>query len=219
MTVTHRMGAEWIMDHAAGTLNEGEAVFVAAHLSLVPDARAEVPAAEAVGGILLEGLAPAPMAEDALNRTLARLYEPEEKPARKARDPLVANQVLPAPLQRWLGQTDVEALRWSFLGPGMRKVILWRGDNGDTLWMLRAKAGTTVPRHGHSGVELTLVLSGSINDPSGTYRRGDVQEMNVADAHELSVGPEEECICLAYTKGRMRFRGLIARMMQPFLGI
>jgi putative transcriptional regulator len=219
MSVTHRMGAEWIISHAAGALNEGEAMLVASYLSLLPDASADVAAAEALGGILLDGLVPAPMAEDALNRTLARLYEPEIQPERKARVPLITNQMLPAPLRRWLGHDNVEAVQWSFLGPGMKKIVLWRGEDNDRLWMLRAKAGTRVPRHGHGGVELTLVLSGSIVDPSGTYRRGDVQEMGIADTHGLSVGPEEECICLAYTKGRMRFKGLIARMMQPFVGI
>jgi putative transcriptional regulator len=168
---------------------------------------------------MLDGLAPEPVAGDALNRVLARLYEPEPAAEEKSLRPRTPDQTLPAPLQRWLGRDDVEALKWSFLGPGMRKVILWRGEDDACLWMLRAKAGTKVPRHGHGGVELTLVLTGSIEDPSGTYRRGDVQEMNVAHTHGLTVGPEEECICLAYTKGRMRFSGRIARMMQPFLGI
>lgn len=216
MSVTHRMGAEWIMGHAAGSLNEGEAVLLASHLSFVPEARAEIAAAEAAGGVLLESLPPEPMAEDALNRTLARLYEPE---AAAAARPTGRSGILPRPLQRWLGHDDAETLKWSFLGPGMRKVMLWRGENNDKLWMLRAKAGTKVPRHGHGGVELTLVLTGSFNDPSGTYRRGDVQEMNVADTHDLDIGPDEECICLAYTRGRMRFLDAVARMMQPFLGI
>ncbi|MCE9649075.1 MAG: ChrR family anti-sigma-E factor [Parvibaculum sp.] len=219
MTTTHRLGSEWVMDHAAGTLNEGETLLVASHLSFVPDAASEIRAAEAVGGMLLDGLAPDPLADDALNRVLARLYEPEPAAEEEAAMPEPADQVLPAPLRRWLGRGDIEALKWSFLGPGMRKVVLWRSEDGACLWMLRAKAGTKVPRHGHGGVELTLVLTGSITDKSGTYRRGDVQEMNAAHTHGLTVGPEEECVCLAYTKGRMRFSGRIARMMQPFLGI
>ncbi|HEY4344518.1 MAG TPA: ChrR family anti-sigma-E factor [Parvibaculum sp.] len=213
MSPMRRLGAEWIMGYAAGTLNEGETALVASHLSLVPQARADIAAAEAAGGMLLESLVPEPMADDALNRVLARLYEPE--PAR-TREPPIADRVLPAPLQRWLGHGDVEALKWSILGPGMRKVTLWQG-HGDRLWMLRAKPGTTVPGHGHGGVELTLVLSGSITDPTGTYRRGEVQEMDARHTHSLRVGTEEECICLAYTKGRMRFHGVIARTMQVAL--
>lgn len=218
MNVTHRMGAEWIMAQAAGTLSEGEALLVASHLSYVPTARADMATAAAAGGMLLENLAPTPLAEDALNRALARLYEPEEKPAQRAADMQIGSPLLPAPLQHWLGR-DIEELKWRFLGPGMRQATLWRGKNKDRLWMLRAKPGTSVPRHGHGGVELTLVLCGSITDPTGTYRRGDVQEMNVADTHELMVGTEEECICLAYTQGQMRFKGIIAKLMKPFLGL
>jgi putative transcriptional regulator len=216
---THRLGTEWILGHAAGTLNEGEMLLVASHLSFVPEAASEIRTAEAVGGMMLDGLAPDDMADDALNRALARLHEPEAEADAEIRPPQTTDGVLPPPLRRWLGHDDVETLKWSFLGPGMRKVVLWRGEDGACLWMLRARAGTSVPRHGHRGVELTLVLTGSIEDPSGLYRRGDVQEMNVAHTHALTVGPEEECVCLAYTKGRMRFSGRIARMMQPFLGI
>jgi putative transcriptional regulator len=223
MSEARHLDGEWIMGRAAGTLNEGEALLLASHLSFVPEARAKVAAAEAVGGMLLEGLAPEPLAEDALNRTLARLYDDDPEPAAApVKSPTKSRgegSVLPEPLRHWLGHDDVETLRWSFLGPGMRKVTLWRGDNNDKLWMLRAKPGARVPRHGHGGIELTLVLAGSITDRHGTYRRGDVQEMNVADTHGLRVGTEEECICLAYTQGRMRFAGLVARMLQFFLGI
>ncbi len=217
MTVTHRLGAEWITAYTAGGLSEGQSLFVASHLAFLPDSRQTIAAAEAIGGVLLEELMPEDMAPDALVRTLARLDE-TVPPMTGAPRPSVRSAVLPEPLQSWLG-CDVDDLKWGFLGPGMRKAMLWRGGHDERLWMLRAKPGVRIPRHGHNGTELTLVLSGSITDQHGTFRRGDVEETDGKDLHGLTAGPDEECICLAITEGPVRFEGLIARLIQPFIGL
>lgn len=218
MSVVHRLGEEWIMDYAAGTLSEGAALMVASHLSFLPGARADLAAAEAIGGALLDGLEPDAVAPDAFARLSAKLDLAETETVEPARKATPSSSVLPAPLRRWLGR-DVDELGWSFLGPGMRKVKLWRGPNDERLWMLRAKPGARIPAHGHSGVELVLVLKGSFTDPSGTFHVGDVEEADDADMHSLTIGTEDECICLALTKGPIRFEGWIARLMQPFIGL
>ncbi|HEX7777267.1 MAG TPA: histidine kinase, partial [Parvibaculum sp.] len=76
MSVMHRLGSEWIVDYAAGTLSEGAALMVASHLSFLPEARAELAAAEAIGGTLLDGIEPEAVAPDALDRLMARLDAP-----------------------------------------------------------------------------------------------------------------------------------------------
>jgi putative transcriptional regulator len=216
MSVTHRIGDEWIMDYAAGALSEGAALMVASHLSFLPEARAELAVAEAVGGALLDGLEPDALAPDALDRMLASLDAAE--PSEPAAEHLAGSSVLPPALHRWLGR-DVDDLDWSFLGPGMRKVKLWRGGNDERLWMLRARPGARIPKHGHRGIELVLVLKGSFTDPTGTFHIGDIEEADDTGAHGLVIGGEDECICLALTQGPIRFYGWIARLMQPFLGL
>lgn len=215
-TPQHLLGDEWIMAYAAGALSEGASLMVASHLSFRPDAQRQIAAAEAVGGALLDGMTPETLADDALSRTLAMLDAPEAPILQKRATPL--SDTLPAPLREWLGR-DVDDLPWSFLGPGMKKVKLWRGPNDERLWMLRAQPGVAIPRHGHNGSELTLVLKGSFSDPSGTYRRGDVEEKDDSDSHGLTIGPGEECICLALTNGAIRFESLAARLLQPFIGL
>lgn len=215
-TPKHVLGDEWIMAYAAGALSEGAALMVASHLSFRPDAMREITAAEAVGGALLDAMTPETLSDDALNRTLARLDAPETPMPYRPSPP--SSDTLPAPLREWLGR-DVNDLPWSFLGPGMKKVKLWRGPNDERLWMLRAQPGVDIPRHGHNGSELTLVLKGSFSDPSGTYRRGDVEEKDETDSHGLTIGLGEECICLALTNGPIRFESLAARLLQPFIGL
>lgn len=222
--ITHRLGDEWIMEYAAGTLSEGEAVLVASHLSYRPDAARSMEAAEAIGGSLLEGEAAATMAPDALAAVLSRIDEPapDERAISSAPPPALpatTDRVLPAPLREWLGVNDVEDLDWSFMGPGMKKVMLWRGPGDQRVWMLRARPGTEIPVHGHRGTELTLVLKGAFKDPHGRFARGDIEEKNEADMHGLTIEEGEECICLALTEGPIRLKSFAARLIQPFIGL
>lgn len=221
--ITHRLGDEWIMEYAAGTLSEGEAVLVASHLSYRPDAASSVEAAEAIGGSLLEGETGTAMAPDALAAVLSRIDEPAsgEQPFMPAPSaaPETADRVLPPPLREWLGVSDVEDLNWSFMGPGMKKVMLWRGPGDQRVWMLRARPGTNIPVHGHRGTELTLVLKGAFKDPHGRFARGDIEEKNETDMHGLTIEDGEECICLALTEGPIRLKSVAARLIQPFIGL
>ena len=206
------------MAYAAGALSEGQSLLVASHLSFLGDAPARLAAAEAVGGALIDDLAPELMAPDALAQTLARL-DAAEMPRPVAVPRSASDDPLPAPLRDWLGR-GVDELKWSFLGPGMKKVKLWRGGpNDQRLWMLRAQPGVKIPKHGHRGTELVLVLKGSFSDPHGGFHPGDVEESDGARMHALDIGEGEECICLALTEGPIRFESWIARAIQPFIGL
>ena len=221
--VTHRIGDEWLMAYAAGTLSEGQSLVIASHLSYLDDAPARISAAEAAGGALLERLEAEYMAPDALAKTLALLDGPEAQPVPSPAAPKsragTKGDPLPAPLHAWLGR-GVDERRGSFLGPKMKKVDLWRGGpNDQRLWMLRAGPGIDIPMHGHSGTELVLVLKGSLTDPHGTFRAGDIEECDGDIFHSLRTGEDEECICLALTEGPTRFRGWIAKLLQPFIGL
>jgi putative transcriptional regulator len=219
-TVTHRLGDEWTMAYAAGSLSEGQSLIVASHLSYLEDVGKRLAAAEAVGGAMVEKLAPDTMSPDALARTLALLDEPEPAPMRALHPvPATSGDPLPPPLRAWLGKS-VDELPWRLLGPGMRRVNLWRGGpNDQRLWMLRAKPGIDIPMHGHSGTELVLVLKGSLEDPHGVFRAGDIEECTSEIVHALRTGKDEECICLALTEGPTRFKGWIAKLLQPFIGL
>lgn len=217
-TVTHRIGDEWMMAYAAGSLSEGQSLIVASHLSYLSDAGERLATAEAAGGAMVESLAPDIMSPDALAKTLALLGEPEPAPAPRAA-PAVSGDPLPPPLRAWLGK-NVDELPWKLLGPGMKRVNLWRGGpNDQRLWMLRAKGGIDIPMHGHSGTELVLVLKGSLEDPQGIFRAGDIEECTSEIVHALRTGEDEECICLALTEGPTRFNGWMAKLLQPFIGL
>lgn len=219
----HRLGDEWLVGLASGTLSEGEAVFARTCLSFVPGAAADLALAETLGAAVLERAPKAALRADARASLLAALETAQmEPPAEKQQAPGVqARQtggVMPAVLQDYAGG-DVDRMKWSYLGPGMKKVRLWQNSEGQTLWMLRAQPGVKIPEHTHEGTELTLVLKGSFHDAFGSYGPGDVEETNDSHTHDLIIDEGEECICLALTDRPLKFKGWIARAMQPFVGL
>jgi putative transcriptional regulator len=60
--------------------------------------------------------------------------------------------------------------------------------------------------HGHTGAELTVVLTGAFTDASGEYRRGDMQDIDNIE-HQPVGDQEEGCICLVAAEGPYLLKG------------
>ncbi len=190
--------------YAAGTLPYPFAVVVAAHVSLCDECRARLGAHLVLGGLVLEGLAPAALAATTRAHVLAALDA--EGPAAP---PLTS--VYPAPLQELIGPG---APRWRALGFGAKQAILWRGPAG-SLRLLSIPAGQAVAEHSHRGLELTLVLSGAFQDEDGVFGAGDLEVADEALNHTPRAAEGEHCVCLAATDGPLRFRALLPRLLRP----
>jgi putative transcriptional regulator len=203
---------------AAGTLESGPALVIAAHLESCPECRAQVGKFEAVGGVLLNELAPVPMARDALELALARLDSPENSrpfPQRKAVD--AAERLDGLVLPRALTGCDIGPWRWG--GPGFRwSNVTLPHDKTANIMLMRIATGRKMPDHGHTGSEFTLVLKGSFSDKDGRYFSGDLSEVDAETEHQPIVDQEGECICLAAVEGSLRLRGFFGRFLNPFMG-
>ena len=75
-----------------------------------------------------------------------------------------------------------------------------------------------VPEHGHTGEEWTLVLNGSYHTDS-QFVAGDIEMADDDIDHQPMIDPDEECICLVFTSGPLRFKSLAAKVAQPFIGL
>ncbi len=203
MLINHHPSDATLTSYAAGTLPEALGLVTATHLSFCPACRDAVALAEAVGGSMLEDLAPVAMADDALVQVLARGDMPEPPvmtPVREAK--------LPGPLKycsfgrSWL---VAPGLRWRPLRTSGRA---WGG-------LLVAQPGRRFPRHAHTGLELTCVLRGSFVDANGRYGAGDLAEPEGDHDDPPSIDSDEPCVCVIASEG---FRlggafGLLQRMI------
>ena len=217
MTVRHHISDEILMSYAAGSLTEGWSLLVATHLALCPRCRTRTRSAEAVGGWLLESLEETPISPGLLEKLMARIECEPSPPPRAAAFASHGPVRLPDPLRSYVGG-DLDKLKWRRLGTQAYQIAIKTADPETRVQLMRFPSGMVVPRHGHGGAELTLVLSGSLCDGGEVFERGDVQEADENVEHTPVAGPVEGCICLAVTDAPLRFKSLLIRLLQPLLG-
>lgn len=213
--IRHHLTDALLLSYSAGTLPEAFSLVVATHVSLCDECRARLESFEAVGGALLDDCDSVEMSEEALEATMALIETAPEilMPANMSGP----DDVLPAPLQSYVGG-DMDAVRWRPIGGGVRQAVL-DTDGGATVRLLAIPGGAAMPDHGHRGMELTLVLQGAFRDEQDRFARGDIEVAN-EDLHHTPIAEEgTDCICLAATDAPLRFKGIIPRIAQKFIGI
>jgi len=218
VNIRHHLDDATLLAFAAGSLSEGMSLLVASHIDRCTDCQARLQQAEAVGGALLEELAPVALAPGALEQVLALLDSDAGKPEERPAAPAPAQHAdIPAPLAPYL-KRSLDELDWRTLVPGVRQFDLRLGGPGATR-LLRIAPGLSVPHHGHRGNEMTLILRGSYSDELGRFQAGDVADLDEQISHQPINDSGEDCICLIATDAPLRFSGLMGRLVQPFIGL
>jgi putative transcriptional regulator len=187
-----------LFDFAAGSLPTGPAFVVAAHLALRPGANELVDVFDAAGGALLDELEPVQIARPNW------LGEDSQSPANP---PATSTSAGFAHVLSSLDQG-----RWKRNLAGM----LVKPVPGVAAQLLKLEAGRTVPHHGHHGLELTLVLSGSFGDGHGIYRRGDLVVHDEDSEHQPCAVASSDCICLIAQTAPVRLNGALGWLINRF---
>lgn len=210
-----------LFDYATGRTSEAESLVIAAHATLCPRCRNRIAEFEAVGGALVEDIAPVAMADTAFAAVLSQIdAEPASAlgpvstlSALEQRSIRPGSAVLPRPILNYLD--NPETLTWKSVVRGLEEIALPIA--GATVKLLRIKAGVAMPQHTHSGNEMTMVLAGAFRDETGHYRRGDVAANDHDVDHRPVADAGEDCICLVVTDAPLRLTGPIGRLLNPFV--
>lgn len=206
--------------YAAGQLDEARSVVIAAHLKLCRLCRIAVSDFEVVGGACLEKVEPIAMSDSAMDSFWLRAGRQESAPAPASM--VAANDfALDAahPLARYL-KDGIDAIEWRQLAPGLSQhVIPADGYRPGVLRLLKISPGVKIPKHTHGDEELTLILRGSYTDEVGDFHHGDLADLDEDVLHAPMATGEEHCICLIATNGPLRFKSIVGRIIQPFIGL
>jgi putative transcriptional regulator len=220
MTSEHITVDDLLLAHAAGRLPEPVGLVVATHLALTPSRQVIYREYEALGGAMLEDLAPAELSEGSFGRLLARLGDDAEpirtRPARpvSVRHDSVDPEI-PAPLRAYV-QGRIADLPWKHYG-GVSEAKLSLDESVYRTRLIVLKAGKAVPKHTHDGQEITVVLKGAFNDGIGHYGRGDIAIADGHVDHQPIADADEDCLCLTVTDAPLRLTGTFSRFLNPFL--
>ncbi len=219
MTIQHHPSEAFLLDYATGAMSEAWCLAVATHLAMCPRCREEVEELEALGGAMLMGMDTMGISSALSEHNAQALSDvPQDLPTHHSAIDGTDRPTIPEPLRGYLGG-DLADLKWQRFGVGAAQIIVPTGDPNCTARLLRIPAGKPVPQHSHNGLEFTLVLTGSFSDHVGEFGPGDIQEADGDLLHQPRAGAEEDCVCLAITDAPLRFSGLAARLVQPFIGI
>lgn len=209
-----------IVDYAAGSLPEGVAMVVACHIEMCRMCRDRVVELEVVGGALLDTIPPIPISNRELEDVMARidaLEDAVEDAAAVAVPPVsVGGAILPAALGRFVGKA-LERLTWRKRGGLFEEARLPVGAGPFTVSLMRLKAGASVPRHTHRGVEYTLVLAGGFADGDRQFGPGDFSAKDGSVEHSPVVDDDGECLCLVVQDAPVKLTGTFGRLVNPFL--
>lgn len=214
MTITHHPDVSTLMSYSAGSLAEPLAAVVASHAAICPQCRTEIARMEAVGAALFAALGPSECVRPAPLNSLRRA----ECDVEPAPEKTVSGDV-PSPLVKMIGP-HLRDIAWKRLGFGIwhLPMPLSPGTKGD-LRLIKVAPGLMMPEHGHGGTELTLLLQGSYKDEFGHFQTGDISDLDENAEHQPVSDPQEGCICLIASTERAKFKGLLARIVQPLTGM
>jgi putative transcriptional regulator len=216
MTIHHHPSDSLLATFSAGTLDQGQHAVVATHLGQCGHCRSWVWSMEEVGGAVLDSLPPSAVSKDALTHVLTRLDETSGHMQVNAAPKGGLSEVpgLPAYLRQY------PAGNWTWIAPGLHLRRIDLPDSGKTrTFLLRSRPGSRFMPHGHTGVELTCVLSGSFVHDGEWYCPGDFDLGEPNIEHEIVIGPGEPCISFVALQGQLKLSGRLGRLIQPLIQI
>ena len=216
MKIAHHPDTATLASYAAGSLDETFATVVATHLASCAECRVRLREIEEGGGAMLEAIDAIGLNEAALERVMGRL---DEQPEEAAVEPQPAERFLPRPLAR-LVNAPLDDVAWKSVAPGVavHRLPTSKASRG-SLTLLKIAPGKKIPEHGHGGMEITMVLTGSYRDAFGRFGPGDVADLDEDVEHQPVVDSVEPCICLVATEAPTRFKSFFGRLFQPLVGI
>ncbi|MFT5686197.1 MAG: putative transcriptional regulator [Myxococcota bacterium] len=218
MTPRHHAPDDLLLGYAAGSLGEAESLLLATHLALCPECRSRHEGLEAIGGAMLETVAPATISPDVLSAMLSMLDLPEPPPSPRPTLPAAfADLSLPGPLRDYVATSGLT--EWEMLIPGvLHQITLPVTIKGTPVRLTRMRGGFKVPRHTHEGRELNLVLAGGFHDRGEGFGPGDISDRNADVTHELNIDPGEPCILLAVNDNPLVPVGMLAHVASWLVG-
>jgi len=201
----HHPAEEFLLDYAAGTASSAEALLIGTHLAYCPSCRKAVASARAAGGALLEGLEPARLPPNMLNRTLAAIDSNA-----------VPTLAEPPSLAKLLNE-NLAHTSWRKLPGGFRMRRVPGESESGRVWLFDAPPGMKLLPHRHEGDEWTVILSGLFVDNQQSYRVGDFACLADGEEHRPVIGMEGRCVSLIMVRESPHYTTLSGKIAAPFI--
>jgi putative transcriptional regulator len=219
----HSVDEEWLASYCAGGLSRAKHLLISCQSALKPELSSRLAAMDQVGGALLESAQGESLSSDFFARILDKMEATAVSDATDAIDHAqpesnIKKSWAPSPLEDFVKRTG-QQVKWKKLGFGVERASLSR-DDGEELYLLKARPGMKMPRHTHEGEEWALILQGGYSVGDESYGLGDLHCEDESCTHQPIVDDDgEACITLVALEGSLKFSNPIMRMLKPVIGI
>lgn len=217
----HTANEEWLASYSSGTLTPSKSLLIDCQMAIAPAIAAKINVYDEIGGAFIESAKGEDLSNDFLSRLSLALPDsdmPAHDLSATARDQSRGAGWIPSPLQKFLETSEID-LKWKKSAPGVERAPLL-GEDGERLYLLKAKQGLKLPVHTHRGQEWTLILQGGYNVNGESYGVGDLHCEDENCVHQPIIDAHgEDCISLVVDEGALVFKNPIYKIIQPLLGV
>jgi len=211
------MSEDLITDYALGNLSPAKHIVMACQSEISEKVGEEVSFQEEIASTLMTETDSVSLSPHFLGEVLSNLPHRDSE-----EEALSSGQGLaPQTLRSALGH-GLRDIKWGSLVPGVAVHDVLgnrRYEQGDRLYLLKAKGGMKMPDHSHNGEEWSLILTGSYSVGDKTYARGDLHIEDETVTHAPHINEGEDCICLVMTQGPLVMKSWIPKIVQRIVGI
>ena len=215
--LNHHPTPEMLVEFSAGTLDTATSICVASHLHFCKCCRDEVARLNEVGSQLMAISSPETIDDDLFDKVMAKIDQP--LPAVEVTQPEESGiSGFPAHLNKLIHNAAKTPV-WKRLSKSMEEAKLFTGQGKFEVALHKICAGGVTPKHGHRGLEYTVVLKGSFSDENSVYTEGDFIIRKPGDIHQPMGAKNGECICLSAQEAPIKLTSLLGFFLNPWLRI
>jgi putative transcriptional regulator len=206
-----------ITEYALGNLSPAKHIVMACQSEISEKVGEEVSFQEEIASSLMTETHSVSLSPHFLTEVLSNL--PPRDDAQKELN--LEQGFAPKTLRSAMGH-GLKDIKWGSLVPGVAVHDILGNrhyEQGDRLYLLKAKGGMKMPEHSHNGEEWSLILTGSYSVGDKIYRRGDLHIEDESVTHAPHITEGEDCICLVMTQGPLVMKSWIPKIVQKIVGI
>jgi putative transcriptional regulator len=225
-STNHHPDQNMLIEFSAGTLDTAASICVSAHLHYCSSCRAQLLRLDQVGSQIMSQTAPVEVADNAFDQVMEKIdgapqTSTQASPATAKADVAEENTfggAMPFSIKKLIN-TSLISKNWKRLSSSVDVARFKTGQEEFEVALHKICAGGKTPKHGHKGLEYTVVLKGSFSDEKAVYREGDFILRQPGDVHQPMGSQNGECICLSALSAPIVPTSPLGFLMKPWLRI
>ncbi len=211
--------SDMLLRYAMGNTSEAESLMISCHLAYCSSCKEEINKYETMGGYYLTNHKELNVSKDLWKNILEKIDTVDQEEKQESyvshaisSDICEENIRIPSFLSDYMGHV-YDTKEWKSAINNVRYKDIVFNNKKVKGKLLEIPASVSMPKHGHEGLEATLVLHGGYSDEKGEYNKGDLVVASSDEVHSPIADDHTGCLCLVVYTGSLQFKGLLGSIL------